>query len=311
MSWGARQWLRLTKESTYGTFNASPSAGEQIYIRLTGDNPFTVMPKPQPFEIVSCDAIGETVQEDNQIYFTDGNLTTPAYPSQMAFFLSQLTGAAGSGTPAVYALPSFTADYYDGARTRRYLGCHFQTGMLAVPASGGPATWSLAIISWKPDSSNPTFTEPALSSFPSDLPLRLQDTVSALKLATSDATRTKYNAFSATWTNNIAREPDETAYPSLLYAGRRCAFQGVFHYLTSETDRALYEARTTTTYNQITFTRTGQHTVLLNWNGKGKVTGFSPNYRMAGRNYVTLDMVALYDGAATPNASFAYTVTAP
>lgn len=311
MSWGARQWLRLTKESTYGTFNGSPGTGEQIWMRLTGDNPFTVMPKPQPYEIMSCDALGEPIQEDNQIFFTDGNLTCPAYPSQMAFLLNQLTGIAGSGTPAVYSLPSFTADYFDGARTRRYLGCHMQAGTLAVPATGGPATWNLAIIAWKPDTTNPTLAEPATSVFPTDLPLRLQDSAGAFKLAPADSVRTKYNSFTATWTNTIAREQDETAYPTLLYAGRRNTFQGVFHYLSGETDRAIFEGRTTTTYNQVTFTRAGHHTILLDWKGKGKMKNFQPNFRMQGRSYVTLDMAAFFDPSSGVNSSFSYTVTAP
>ena len=38
MGWGARQWLRLTKETTYGSYD---SGGTTVWIRLTGDNAFT------------------------------------------------------------------------------------------------------------------------------------------------------------------------------------------------------------------------------------------------------------------------------
>lgn len=303
-----RQWLRLTKEATLGTFDASAAAENIVWPRLTADNAFSMIPQIEAYTINSFDARAEPVQFDSGRKMLSGQLTTPFYGSQAAFFLSAATTLVGTGSPATYSLSSFTADFYDGVRTRRYLGCQIANATLNCPTSG-PATWQFQIVGQKVDGSNPTLAEPAGTVWPTQVPYKIQDTSTKLKLGTADVARAKYTNLTCVFANTLVGELTEESFPTYVYGGRKISVSGGFFYLSGETDRAAYEALTTYTTNELTFSRTDFHTVLLDWKGQGRITNYGNEWKMSGQSKFNLEMTSFFDHAA--GSSFSYTVTAP
>src|SRR5438270_380435 len=111
---GFYQWLKLTPETTYGTYNAG---GTAAWIRLAGDDAFAPQKVPAKTIIRSADASNRRITNVSSRYAVSAGLKTPLYPSQAQFLLT--AAATLSGTPP--NIGSYTADFWDGQATRRFL----------------------------------------------------------------------------------------------------------------------------------------------------------------------------------------------
>src|SRR5208283_3390658 len=123
MPWGAQQWLRLTRETSYGVRNATPSGSDVIWVRLYQANPFGMRPVPARQIIRSADASNRRRQvvAGRKVY--TGTLNTLLYPTQASYLF---TAASSIGATYTNNLNSYTLDYYDSTRVQGYLGCSVQ-----------------------------------------------------------------------------------------------------------------------------------------------------------------------------------------
>ncbi len=120
----ARQFLRFTPETTYGTYNSS---GTATFVQIDQNNPFTMRPVPVRWSIRSAGGFNRRVQTGSSKTSLQGNLNSLCYGSQMAAFSSWIFASSSN------VLPSATIDHVivmdDPSSTkvyRRYLGVMVQ-----------------------------------------------------------------------------------------------------------------------------------------------------------------------------------------
>lgn len=305
--WGARSWLRATKEATWGTFDGSATVIH--WIRLAGDSAFAMAPAPVPYIINSADSLNEPIQTEAQQIRVAGGLVTPLYHSQAADLLAWGMTPVGSGSPATYSLPSYTLDHYDGVRTRRYLGVRVASIAISAPANG-PAMLTFSLVGWKPDASNPTLTEPGIADFPTTTPYILQSTVGGVKLG-PDAVRTRYRSLTFTVANILESPFCEDVYVSdILYCGRIITLDTQLAYVsaTASTDRAAYEGQTVNAKAEMRFTQ-GDNNVLIDMHTKTRITNYTAESPLGAGKFASMTLTGFMDAAQTPDKSLTVTVT--
>jgi len=293
MGWGANQWLRLTTESTYGTFD---SGGTETYIRLHTDNAFNMIPVPGRKEINSADGGNRPVQNVSSTMRYAGSLTTLLYPTQAAALLGWVA------TLTAKQLSSMSVDFYDSVRVRRYLGAKAAKATISCGAEQdeGILTLQLDLVAQTKAGSDPTFTEPAFSVFPTETPYTFQQSTTGFTVG--GATRTKYNRFSCTITNKLAATMDELGYISgLNYCGRNVDFSTSFQY-TANTDQGNYESQSALDCS-IVFTHT-TNALTLDFNTKGRMTKRSRMLPLGDVAREEYDVRCLYDSGASGDFSF-------
>lgn len=305
--WGARGWLRATKEATWGTFDGSATVIH--WIRLAGDSAFAMFPTPAPYIINSADSLNEPIQTEAQQIRVSGGLVTPLYHSQAADLLAWGMSPIATGTPATYSLASYTLDHFDGVRTRRYLGCRVASIGIAAPASG-PAMLTFSLVGWKPDSSDPTLAEPGIADFPTTTPYILQSTKGGVKLG-ADAVRTGYRSLSLTIANILDSPFCEDVYVSdILYCGRTITLDTQLAYVsgTASTDRAAYEGQTANAKAEALFTQ-GSNSIKFDMHTKARITNYASESPLGAAKFTSMTLTGFMDAAQTPDKSFTLTVT--
>src|SRR5438270_132047 len=84
-----REYLRITKENTYGVFNTAPTVGvDQIYIRLDDSNSFTMRKAPIPVRIPYGGGWAIPAYTFSDKLQLQGALRTSLYYSQAELLLS-------------------------------------------------------------------------------------------------------------------------------------------------------------------------------------------------------------------------------
>lgn len=313
--WGSRQWVRLTKEATRGEFDTGASAGNIAWMRLDSDNAFDMDMAPQQYMIRSADALNMPVQSDFQHYKTTGSLNTLMYPSQANFLLDWAITLASAGTPATYTPKTVTAHWFDGVRVREFLGVHVMTFGLTSTA-GQPVRLALGLEAWKESLSHSVaLAEPASTVFPTDLPFNHGATSGGLKIGSNTA-RTQYESFGLNIANLNAVSFNEATYPDIDFGGRDATFTAGLRFASGEIDRAAFQTHATLTQADITFARTGAHTVKLDLRTRGKLTAVTHARPMAGQIMANFTGTALWTAATTgggaiPAGNIHYTVTDP
>lgn len=215
---GVRQAVRITRESTFGTFNGSALAADKATIILSQDNPMTLQMKPRIWEVRNAAYDGRAVRQGTAQSETSGKLSTFLYPSQCKLLL-ELATKLSSG--ACRALDSFTLDYIhlleDGSCTptyERFLGCQIAKidvnsnnngqGVLVMADSDIVAQKRTTIPSID-------FPEPLSTDYPDQNPYVFQDSAGTLLIASSI---TNYSSLNLSITNTIQQRWDENRYPA-------------------------------------------------------------------------------------------------
>src|SRR3954447_589708 len=130
LMWGSQSWCRLTKEAAYGVYDDSAAPADIIWVRLASNNACTIRTAPQRQVIRSADGGNRRRQVCGKRKAVGGGINTLFYPSQAAFWLG--AGLTLAGTPN--DLSSYTCDFHDTVRGRRFLG-----GKIATLAASGTA----------------------------------------------------------------------------------------------------------------------------------------------------------------------------
>jgi hypothetical protein len=165
--WPAQRWLKLTKESTWGIFDASALAADILWIRLM-DNAFNLKGDPRRWMIRSADGGNLKTQTGTRKRLYQGSLRTALYPTQA---IRLLAWAFPTGSGSAIALPSFTADYQCGYEVERNLGCRIGKMTVRSDDESDNAMLTLdQIVAKDQTRGTVTLSEPASSVFPTEAP---------------------------------------------------------------------------------------------------------------------------------------------
>lgn len=212
--WGAQQWSRFTKESVWGAFDAAATIKPFVDIEPGGLNlertPITVTGRVATTNIPGRRASGK--------YTVTGTYKTKMFPRLMHDFIPW--ACSPSVVAGKLTLPSFTIDWYDGQRPRRFRGVRVPKVTLEFTndAQWGMATFDLQ--GMDEDSTPPTFPEPVTAgTYPVVEPYIHQNTATFCLL--NGAAITGYRALKITYTNILDPQFDEfRTLNSLDYCGR-------------------------------------------------------------------------------------------
>ncbi len=210
MPWGAQSWVRLTREATYGVFDAGAIAANIIWARLYSNNGCTIRAVPQRQVIRSADGGNRRRQVVSSRKVVAGNINTLFYPTQAAFWL------AAAVTLTSNDLFSYTIDFWDTIAVHRFLGCKVHSLSLMGTAAGDfipvASTWMGS------SQTTTTLADPGPTVFPTENPYSHIESKGLLSIG---GVATKYSAMGVSIKNTLDGSFDEDQYiTSCFYAGR-------------------------------------------------------------------------------------------
>jgi hypothetical protein len=292
MPWGSQQWLRCTKESTYGTFNAGASGSDITWFRLVGANAFTARSVPQRQVIRSADGGNRRRQVVASRKVVAGALSTLWYPTQSAYVL----GAALTLTSN--DLASYTVDYFDSVQVHRFLGGKVQSLTVSSAAQQDYVPLNLG---WVFQSrTTTTLAQPADTVFPSDLPYTHFESKGLLSVGGVVA---KYSALEVKVSNQLAPTWDEDQWISACYyCGRDVDVKIRLQYLAA-TMRSNFESQAALTVSAA-WQRAAGLLSTIDVKTKNYIADVSDELPLDNAGYQTVDIQAFYDQAASTDVAF-------
>jgi len=295
MAWGAQQWVRLTKEATFGTFDASATAPNINWLRLPGNNACTIRATPQRQIIRSADGGNRKRQVVANRKVVAGNISTLFYPTQAAkMFEAAMTLTSN-------ALPSYTVDYWDTVSEHRFLGCTVQSLAATGTATQDYLPMTIGFMGQKQDTPV-TLTEPATTVFPAETPYQHYESKGLLSIG---GVITKYSSLGFSLKNVLDGTWDEDQWvTAIVYCGRDMELDVKLQYISS-TLRAALEAQTALTITSA-WARTAGLTTTIDLKTKSYVASVADDLPLNNAGYQTVKIEAFYDQAATTD--FAFTV---
>jgi hypothetical protein len=308
MALGMRQWLEMRDESAYGvTQIASPQID---WIRLTGDNSFTVVPKRMRTEIRSADGRNRPVMNIPGRFSLTGRLNVLLY-----------SDAGGGAAPICQRLldwaTTLTADdissktlrHWDGIRAREYLGVKVTRLHVYAAAETEEGLWraEVDLVAQKMNAVDPTLTEPAITVFPKS-PYVFPESKGGLIVAAVGSTpRTLYRNFDLTIANNLQPTYDEDIYISAApWCGRTIDWLFATQF-KGTTDRTNYENQASHTGSIVLTKVSPAHTLTLTFNAANYMTDLDRTLNLGNVSYETIHMRSFVDTVAGSDFTFAAT----
>ncbi len=290
MPWGANSWLRFTKEASYGVRNPSPGGTDVCYVRLAQNNAFGMRVVPQRQIIRTAEAGNRRRIVVGARKMMSGNLATILYPTQAAFFLN-----AGC-TLTASDLPSYTVDYNDSTRVIGCLGV--KVAKLNLPSTSNQ-DWvplHLDLVGQQIDASFTSFTQPADSNYPSEVPYEHVETSGHVTVGGS--TLTKYSSLNVTVTNHLSSNWDENTYiSSLFYCGRDVDFSFRAQYM-SATWRTDLEAQAAIAASLGWNRASPAHSITFDLKSSNYIATIADEIPLDNATYQTVNVQTFYDGTA-------------
>jgi|GEM_PF-4626623 len=294
----ARQFLRLTPETTYGVF---ASAGTKTIIQIDGANPFTMRRQPVEWAIRTAGGYNLRWQKGSAKAQYNGTLNTLMYGSQMAQIFPLIASSDN------VTLPSFTVDHAiqmdDNSSTfvyRRYLGVMVQQAQISAAESNQLMRMQLQLIGQKDATITDTdFPEPAVDDYPIDAPYVFEMSSGSFTLG---ASRVEFEEFNLTIRNIL--DPRFFASQFLTrckYCGRDVDFSTRFPYIVT-VDRSNYESVTSVSA-AITFTN-GAHSIGVNLHSNNFYGSVQDDLALDKVFLQSIDMQAYMDVTAVTDATF-------
>jgi hypothetical protein len=292
MAWGSQSWVRLTKEATFGTFDASAIAANIVWARLHSNNGCTIRSTPQRQVIRSADGLNRRRQVVASRKVVAGNLNTLWYPTQSAFFL----GAALTLTSN--DLASYTIDFWDTIQVHRFLGCKLTNLHIAGTAQ---ADYIPLTTSWVGQSkSTATLADPGVTVFPTEIPYTHIESKGLLSIG---GTVTKYSALGVTVKNMLDCPFDEDQWVSnCTFAGRDIDLDVRLQYAAA-TLRTAFDAQSALTVSAA-WARAAGLTSTIDLKTKDYVANVADDLALDKVGYQQIGIQCFYDQSATTDASF-------
>jgi hypothetical protein len=295
---GSSQYLRFTKETTYGVYDATQhGTANELWMRLEGDNVFTPRRVQAVKYIRGADGFNRKVIGYNPRYTIAGDYSGSLYPTQAAVLLGWALTLSSND------LGSFTIDYFDGIRPISYLGA--KIGKLGVNAdnSSDAAKLKLGLIAQQQAAPNVNFVAPAATAFPSENPYLFQELAGNL---TINAARTNFKEIALTVDNKLAPTFNELAYISLCpFAGRDVSLEATVQYVAT-TDRTTFETTPPTNFAAtLEFIKASPaHTLTINLESTNQLVSVSDMIPLGGVIYQKLMIDTLWDRTAANDVTF-------
>lgn len=315
MSATSREFLMIVEESAYKTPHATPTVWTQsttyglananaYYIRLPGDNQFTMRPRP----IISRTPYGGGVAI-NAFSISDkieckGQLTTHLSISQAPFLLSWAGIPITSGT-APWTTTEPNGDLascsiyhgiieFDGTVKRRvYLGCKVDSWSIACSEASTIATLTLQISGSTPQGNQfDSSTDPSSGTFPApsdtNLPVDPFEWIHTGGIVTIGGTsRAAITELTITSQNKLARSFYNGRFLSYLrFMGRDTTVQSRLQYTSAVDDRTHYEGLTTESLS-IGFNN-GTHGFVMNLESTNIYDPLEDDLKLADTYYQTM-----------------------
>jgi hypothetical protein len=297
----AREYLRITPETTWGTFNAG---GTHTVLDLAQSNAFTMRPSPVRWSIRSAGGYNRRRQTGSSKTAFAGNLNVIGYGSQMAALAPLFVATSGN------VLGSVTIDHAlvmeDSGPTTvysRHLGVMAPTATLSCSEQDPLLRLALGLIAKQSATITVTdFAEPAVTAYPTDAPYVFEHASGAVTIGTS---RSEWESFSLSIKNMIDTSFMGNAFISRAkYCGRDVDFSTKFPYVIT-TDRSDYEAVTAVSAS-ITFTN-GAHSLAFDMKSQNFFAKVDDDLSLDKLYLQGIDMEAYFDGTA--GNDFTLTVT--
>lgn len=293
MGWGAQQWVRVTKEATYGTFNGSAAAGDINWYRLPAGNPFTMRATPQRQVIRSADGGNRRRQVVATRKVLAGNLSTLFYPTQAAKIFE------GAMTLTSNQLPSYTIDFWDTVQEHRYTGCMITSLTATGNATQDYIPMTVGYLGQKQDTPV-TLTQPADTVFPSEVPYLHFESKGNLSIG---GTVTKYSSLGLNIRNVVVGTWDEDQWiTAAYYCGRDIDLTVRLQYV-SATLRTALETQSALTIT-CAWARAAGLTTTLDLKTKSYVADVGDDLPIDGAAYQQISIQSFYDQAASTDAAF-------
>lgn len=261
------EFLKLVKESSYGTVMSNPVAGtDSIYIRLTEGNSFSVQPNPQMIDIMYGGGEAIPVEIVSDYFETRGRLQTVLYPTQAALLFHWITDRINTAQTSPWVTSEPAGDlasvslyhayaYSNGTFKRtRYAGC--KAAGFTLAASRGDPVFKLSIDLWaqKPvGNSYDASTDPDAVEFPAPVdtdlptgPYTFNMTSGGWTFGTGAGTvRSQYEGFNLTVTNKLDARSFESRFLQVCaFRGRTPNVTAAMRLKATPDDRASFEAVT-------------------------------------------------------------------
>jgi Phage tail tube protein len=311
--------LRITQEGVYNTYHSSSPVA--IWVRLDQPDAFKVMTSPQFYSIMSGSGFAVQAQAGSATTGLAATLSTPLHYSQSSFLLGWALTRIASGTSPWTTgeingdLASCTLDYiytnFDGTeRTKRFKGVKVASLGLSGSTQSPVMRLSLGLVASTPEgnsfdsSSDPTVSDPADSSFPTDQVL-FQHASGHLSL--NNAARSNFQSLSLSVQNKIKAYFDESRFANLVRMnGRSCSLAGVSRLKATPNDRATFEAATALTgTNTLAFTN-GTNTITLDFKSNNYFSQIDESFPLDEEIYYSWSMMNQLDTSAGADFSFTY-----
>ena len=249
----AREFLRITGETTWGTYDPSGGPiGSPMIIQLTDSNAFTLRKMPVRWTIRSAGGYNRRVQSGSFKTSVTGALSNLViYGSQIAQWLAWINPYASG---SAFDLRSCTIDHAivleDGSNTvfyTRYLGVKVGGWQITSNADASLLRLNLTELVGKTTSTitSTDFPEPAFTDYPSGSPFvhQLASTI-YLGATTSPSTpiRTEFDTFQVTGKHLLdPRFFNATTIAYLKYCGRDMDWSISFPFKRSDDRTSLFE----------------------------------------------------------------------
>lgn len=299
MGWGAQQWLRATKESVYGQYNSGAPSGDIWWPRLHASNAFTMRPDVSKTRKVirTADAGNRMAQVVNARTVYGGKLVTPLYPSQCAWLLGWALTLTSND------LPSYTLDFWDGVRSRRYLGVKVDGLSITADDSSDFFVATLNLTGQTTDTNDPVLAQPAASVYPTEVPWKFTETRGLI--TASGTPITKYKSFAFSVANKLRGKFNEWPYiSSLYYCGRDVGYHLNPEYLVSDW-RGYFEAQTPLTIAAALNRSAPSHSLNLNFQTASYLAELPPeDLPLEDAAYTELGFESFFDPTSSTDLTF-------
>ena len=321
-----REFLYITEEATYKTFNGSPVLGtNQLVIRLDSDNSFTMRATPMTQDVMYGGGFAVPAYSVSDEIALTGKLSLKLCYSQAAILMPWLVTRINSGGTSPWTtaeppgdLASMTIDhgiYQDDSKTyklTRYLGTKPTDWDLSCSRAQRIAQLDIGLVASTyqgntfDSSSDPTVSTPTDANYATDAIVFGHfglDTSSAEFVIGS--ARTRFESIKVSVKNVIDARPFEKRFVQIARCvGRSWTASGDMLLVASPTDRLSYETLATQAVKLIA--TNGTNTATLNFETANLIRPLTDNLANERLYMRSVGVAGFYDVGNTNDMTWTY-----
>lgn len=295
------RYLRVIRETAFGQTPENPSAEDVAYLRLDQANAFTVRRKPITVDLPGLELGNLLVRRISARHEVTGRLSTLLDHARAALLLDWAAGLADG------EIPSFTCDYFDGLRRRRYLGVKVERLTITSAAESQVVRLNFDLRGMSTAEVDPTaeqFPAPSMSDLPVGT-LYVHEDLADGGLVLG-AVRGEFRRVVVEITNRLPPRWDELPHVSRLpFHGRRIRLNAELYH-KSTTDIAALEEQTPRA-GAVVWTR-GSSSVALDFHGQCVLDRLIDDEPLDDDSYQNAESTVLYSGGGV-DSDLTITVT--